>query len=73
MKGSSLLLATLLVATVSPAYAAGGAGLSRSGSLVMVFLGFSALVFVAQLIPSLITFWEMLKDRKGHCESEAGR
>jgi hypothetical protein len=63
MKGTRLLLNTLLMslAAVTPAFAASTSRVYSSGVLVLVFLGFCALVVVAQLIPALITLWGMLR------------
>lgn len=63
MKQVRLLLKTLLlvVAAVTPAFAASTTKVYNSGVLVLVFLGFCALVVVAQLIPALISLWGMLK------------
>ncbi|SNB48080.1 hypothetical protein [Geobacter sp. DSM 9736] len=63
MKGTMLLLNTLLLwlLTITPAFAASTTKVYNSGILVLVFLGFCALVVVAQLIPALITLWGMIK------------
>lgn len=63
MKGTRLLLNTLLLwlAAITPAFAASTNRVYSSGVLVLVFLGFCALVVIAQLIPALITLWGMLR------------
>lgn len=45
----------------TPAFAASTTRVYSSGILVLVFLGFCALVVVAQLIPAIITLVGMLK------------
>lgn len=63
MKGTRLLLNTLLlwISAITPAFAASSNRVYSSGVLVLIFLGFCALVVVAQLIPALITLWGMLR------------
>lgn len=63
MKGIWVLLNALMlaIAAVTPAFAASTTKVYNSGVLVLVFLGFCALVVVAQLIPALITLMGMLK------------
>lgn len=63
MKQARLLMNTLMfsIAAVSPAFAASTTKVYNSGVLVLVFLGFCALVVVAQLIPALISLWGMFK------------
>lgn len=63
MKGTRIVLNTMMLslAAVTPAFAASTTRVYNSGILVLVFLGFCALVVVAQLIPALITLWGMLK------------
>jgi hypothetical protein len=52
---------TLSLVTSSGAYAATGQKVYSSGILVLVFLGFVALVVVVQLIPAIITVIGMVK------------
>ena len=52
---------TALVASVTPALAAGGGGTEGISLLTALFLGFGALVIVFQLIPGLVLFAAMLK------------
>lgn len=63
MNGMRLIMSTLALwlTTITPAFAATTTRVYSSGILVLVFLGFCALVVVAQLIPALITLWGMLK------------
>lgn len=63
MKGSRLLFNSLLLSlsVVTPAFAASTTRVYSSGVLILVFLGFCALVVVAQLIPALIALWGMLR------------
>ena len=52
---------TLSLATSTGAYAATTQKVYSSGILVLVFIGFVALVVVVQLIPAVITLCGMLK------------
>lgn len=63
MKGTKLLLTTLALwlAAIPQAFAASTTKVYSSGVMVLVFLGFCALVVVAQMIPALLTLWGMLK------------
>jgi len=60
---------TLSLATSTGAYAASTQRVYSSGILVLVFIGFVALVVVVQMIPAIITLVGMLRglarDRKG--------
>ncbi len=60
MRTIGTTLALSLVAS-SPAFAASTTKVYNSGILVLAFLGFCALVVVAQMIPALITLWGMIK------------
>ena len=54
--------ALILMATGTQAMAAtGGANGEGIGLLAMLFFGFCALIFIFQLIPSIILFWGMIK------------
>ena len=59
---------TMSLATSTGAYAATTQKVYSSGILVLVFIGFVALVVVVQMIPAIITLCGMLKglakDRK---------
>lgn len=55
----SALVVGLVAAT--PAFAASTTRVYTSGVLVLVFLGFCALVVVAQLIPAIISLVGMIK------------
>jgi hypothetical protein len=59
-KGMFLTLA-LLLSTVTPAFAASTHRVYNSGILVLLFVGFCALVVVIQLIPAIMTLVGMLK------------
>ena len=63
MKWTRLLINTLMlwIAAITPAFAASTHEVYSSGILVLVFLGFCALVVIAQLIPALITLAGMIK------------
>ncbi len=53
---------SVFAATVSPAFATAGGGGERHGSLAAwIFLGFCALVVVAQLIPAALLFIGIIK------------
>ncbi|KAF0215773.1 MAG: hypothetical protein FD174_4019 [Geobacteraceae bacterium] len=63
MEKARIILTTLALslAAVTPAFAASSTRVYSSGVLVLVFLGFCALVVVAQLIPAITTLVGMLK------------
>lgn len=63
MKTKYLLINTLtaFMATIGNAYAADDTKIYSSGLLVVVFLGFCALVVIAQLIPALLILAGMIK------------
>ncbi len=52
---------TLMLGVVPHAFAASTAKVYSSGILVLVFLGFCALVVVVQLIPAIITLVGMIR------------
>lgn len=56
------LLSTIAVftASVAPAFAASTTTVYNSGILVLLFVGFCALVVTVQLIPAILTLWGML-------------
>lgn len=56
-----LSVMALGLTAATPAFAASTTRVYSSGILVLVFLGFCALVVVAQLIPAIITLVGMLK------------
>jgi hypothetical protein len=57
------LMGTLIVtlASVAPALAADGSIVKGSSILLILFLGFAALIIVFQFIPGLVLFVSMLK------------
>jgi hypothetical protein len=57
------LIGTLIVtlASVAPALAADGSIVKGSSILLILFLGFAALIIVFQFIPGLVLFVSMLK------------
>lgn len=63
MKRNYLLIYTLTVwlATITNAYAATTTKVFSSSILVVVFLGFCALVVVAQMIPAILVLIGMIK------------
>ncbi len=63
MKTARIALLSLgLMLAASPAFAVTTHKVYNSGILVLVFLGFCALVVVSQLIPSLVLLFGMLKE-----------
>ena len=63
MKGKALLLNALMawLASINYAYAATSTKVYNSGILVLVFIGFVALVVVVQMVPAVITLLGMIK------------
>jgi hypothetical protein len=59
-------VATLIAATAATAHASGAATnkVFISGPLILLFLGFCALVVVAQIIPVISTLFGMIKGAK---------
>ena len=59
----STLMTALLVtlASVAPAFAASGSERSGISFLLILFLGFAALIIVFQFIPGLVLFVTMVK------------
>ena len=51
----------LILASVAPAFAANGSEAKGSTFLLVLFLGFAALIIVFQFIPGLVLFATMLK------------
>jgi hypothetical protein len=56
----SSVVTLALVTAACPAWAAGTVGTARSGKLVLVFLGFCALLIVSQMVPALIVLLESI-------------
>ncbi len=52
---------TITLASVAPVLAAEGHGGKGTGILLVLFLGFAALIIVFQFIPGLVLFASMLK------------
>ena len=74
MRGNYFLINMLTVwlATANCAYAATTTKVYNSGILVLVFIGFVALVVVVQMIPAIITLMGMIKGLvKGSTEKTA--
>ena len=62
MKKLNLSLTTLALSlAATPAFAASTQRVYNSGILVLVFIGFCALVVVAQMIPAIITLFGIIK------------
>ena len=67
-------VATLIAATAATAHASGAATnkVFISGPLILLFLGFCALVVVAQIVPVISTLYAMLRGvSKGKVSVEA--
>jgi hypothetical protein len=60
-KSTLTTLCSTLSLAASPAFAADTHKVYSSGILVLVFIGFVALVVVVQMIPAIITLCGMLK------------
>jgi hypothetical protein len=52
---------TMVMFSAVPAYAAGDAGPAGTSLLVLLFLGFGALIIACQLLPSVMLFCAMIK------------
>ncbi len=67
------LTALITFSTVIPAMAASGARADHSGILVWAFLGFCALIVVAQLVPATLMLLGIVKGVAGSKEEIAGK
>lgn len=61
MKSIITTIAGILLMFAGSAFADTGAAANENGWLWMLFLGFGAIIFVFQLVPSVILFGSMLK------------
>lgn len=63
MKAKAILsaVAVSMLATVSPVLAAGATREDHSGIVVWVFLGFCALIVIAQLVPAVLLMCGLIK------------
>jgi hypothetical protein len=63
MRGKYILInmLTVWVATINSAFASTTTKVYNSGILVLVFIGFVALVVVVQMIPAILTLLGMIK------------
>ena len=68
MKITMKTLAIILVGA-APALASGDPDIAEGSLLVLLFLGFGALIVVLQLIPSLLLFGSMLKGLFGGAQN----
>jgi hypothetical protein len=59
--GTLMRTAIVTLASVAPALAADGREVKGSSFLIILFLGFAALIIVFQFIPGLVLFVTMLK------------
>ena len=73
MRGRNVLITmlTMLLATIDSAFAATTAKVYSSGILVLVFIGFVALVVVVQMIPAILTLMGMLRNLASEKKSQA--
>lgn len=64
MKGFKTLLMSLglLLVAVSPALAVDTSKTYNSGILILLFVGFCALLIVAQLVPAVLALFGMTRD-----------
>lgn len=64
MQGMKTLLTTLtlLLVAASPALAVDTSKTYNSGILILLFVGFCALIIVAQLVPAVLALFGMTKD-----------
>ena len=51
----------VMVVTSAPAFAAGGTGGEPGGIFVWIFFGFCALIAVAQMVPTLLLLFGIIK------------
>jgi hypothetical protein len=67
------IVATLIAATAATAHASGAATnkVFISGPLILLFIGFCALVVVAQIFPVITTLYSMLKGVRSRKEAPA--
>lgn len=70
MKRTLTTLGTFLAAT-TPALAFGGPETTETSLLVILFLGFGAIIIAFQLVPGLILFWSLLKTLFGRAKETA--
>ena len=72
MQGKKTLLTSLvlLLVAVSPALAVDTSKTYNSGILILLFVGFCALLIVAQLVPALLALFGMTKEA---AKSTAGK
>lgn len=61
MKASAAGFLAAYLGSVATAFAASGAREDNSGVFVWIFLGFCALIVVAQLVPAVLTMFGMAK------------
>ena len=62
-----------MIAGATPAFAATGGRVDHSGLLVWMFLGFCALIVVAQVIPAAMMMIGMVKGVAGAKEAKAAK
>lgn len=58
---TALNIMIAMIAGATPAFAATGGRVNHSGLLVWIFLGFCALIVVAQVIPAVLLMVGMVK------------
>ena len=57
-----LIMAALIALMATPAFAVDTAKTYNSGILVLLFVGFCALIIVAQLVPAVLALFGMTKE-----------
>lgn len=71
MKATVLLPTGLLLLVSSvPAHAVNTAKVYKSGPLVLIFVGFFALLIVVQMLPALTTLYGMIKGMLAHRDEQ---
>lgn len=62
MKTTAMLTGTItMLLLAAPAFAVNTARVYKSGPLVLIFLGFFALLIIMQMIPAITTLFAMIK------------
>ena len=62
MKTTAMLTGTVtMLLLAAPAFAVNTAKVYKSGPLVLIFLGFFALLIIMQMIPAITTLFAMIK------------
>jgi hypothetical protein len=67
-----MITVIMTLASVAPAFAASGNEGKGNGVLLVLFLGFAALIIVFQFIPGLVLFASMLKGLFTSAQKKSG-